>query len=195
MIVGGPPGTRSAVAAKPARVARSRTRRAVSSIPLCCADTVGRRTSALSSSRYSCVRARTCASKEAKGSGTGRTIALIRNGREARLALAELAARGVRRDLDPSLLAEVMDDAVLVLERLALVDLRAWEHEHAIAAVGRGRRPRSIGPTKRDHTEGERRGREEREDHREDDGAHIRPAPSSVSTVSGGHHEEDARQC
>src|SRR5207253_7454708 len=104
---------------------------------------------------------------------------------------AELAARGVRSELDPSLLAEVMDDAVLVLERLALVHLRAWEHEHAIAAVGRERRPRSIRPAKRDHGEDERRGRKEREDRREDDDAHIRPAPSCVSTVSGGHREED----
>src|SRR5438552_18787004 len=121
-MVGGPPGTRSAVASNPARLVRSRTTVAVSSIAIFCADTVGIRTSALSSARYSCCRARTCASNAAKGSDTAGPY-LIRDGREARLALAELAPRRVRGDLDPALLAEVVDEAVRLLERLALVDL------------------------------------------------------------------------
>src|SRR5260221_2932659 len=124
MIVGGPSATRSAVESKPARGVRASTAVAVSSMARFWAETVGSRMSAASSSRYSCWCARTCASNAANRSGTRRTISLIRDGREARLALAELAARREGRDLDPPFLAEVMDDAVDVLERLALVDLR-----------------------------------------------------------------------
>src|SRR5258707_11434112 len=172
MIVGGPSPTRSAVAAKPARVVRASIAFAVSSIARFCAETVGSRMSAASSSTYSCWCAHTCASKAAKGSDTRRTISLIRDGREARLALAELAARRERRDLDPPLLAEVVDDPVGVLERLALVDLRARDHEPAIAAVDRERRTRPAGAAQRGEREDQRDRGEQREDGREDDEAH-----------------------
>src|ERR1700687_1494650 len=119
--------------------------------------------SALSSARYSGCRARTCASKAAKGSGTRRTIALIRDGREARLALAELAPWRVRGDLDPALLAEVVDDAVGVLEGLALVHLCPRDHVDAIAAVLREGGPRTVRALERDQRE------RERDDAQEDD--------------------------
>src|SRR6266540_6353408 len=65
-IVGGPPSMRRLSAAIPARRVRSRTARAVSSIALFWAETVGRRTRSFSSSMYSRSRARTYASKASK---------------------------------------------------------------------------------------------------------------------------------
>src|SRR5258708_22226859 len=177
MIVGGPSATRSAVAAKPARVVRASTAFAVSSIARFCAETVGSRMSAASSSTYSCWCARTCASKAANRSGTRRTISLIRDGREARLALAELAARRERRDLDPPLLAEVVDDAVRVLEGLALVDLRARDHEPAVAAIDRECRAWPARAAKRGEREDERGGGEQREDREKDDDPHLGTVP------------------
>src|SRR5438093_6462204 len=73
-----------------------------------------------------------------------RRLSLRRNGRRARLALAELAARRERRHFDPALLAEVVHDAVEVLEGLAPIHLGAWEHVHAVAAVVGERRPRPV---------------------------------------------------
>src|SRR5258707_13520911 len=142
MIVGGPSPTRSAVAAKPARVVRASIAFAVSSIARFCAETVGSRMSGASSSTYSCWCVRTCASNAANRSGTRRTISLIRDGREARLALAELAPRRERRDLDPPLPAEEGDDAVQLPEGVSLVDPRARDHEPEGAALDRYRRPR-----------------------------------------------------
>src|SRR5882762_7416183 len=141
-IVGGPPSTRRASALMPPRFfVRSRTMRAVSGMPMPCADTVGCRIRTLSSSTYSRSRARTYESNSAKLVTRGR-LTSGRNGRRSGLALAELASRRVRGDLDPALLAEVVDDAVEVLERLALVDLRTRDHVDAVAAVRRARRPR-----------------------------------------------------
>src|SRR2546430_13289650 len=122
---------------------RSRTIRAVSGMPMPCADTVGCRMRTLSSSMYSRSRARTNESKSAKPV-TRRRLTSGRNGRRAGLALAELASRRVRCDLDPSLLAEIVDDPVHVLDRLALVHLGARDHEDAVAAVQRQRRPWTV---------------------------------------------------
>src|SRR5436190_421082 len=129
---------------------------------------------------------RTVGSNGAKGSGTGATLGLIRDGREARPALSELASWGVRRDFDPPLLAEVVHDAVGFLERLAFVHLGARHHVDAVAAVLRERGARAARSPERDESEAECSRREQRQDRRDDDDAHIRPALVSVSTVSGG---------
>src|SRR3981081_1940426 len=143
-IVGGPPSTASASALMPPRFfVRSRTIRAVSGMPIPCAETLGCRIKSLSSSMYSRSRARTNASNSAKLI-TRERLASGRNGRRAGLALTELAARRVRRDLDPPLLAEIVDDAVEILDPLALVDLGARDHEDAVPPIRRQGRPRPV---------------------------------------------------
>ena len=71
----------------------------------------------------------------------GHTARLARRDRRrcASLALSEIAAWRVRRDLDPPLLAEVADEPVRVLDRLLPVHLRArWRHYREVQrqAVG-----------------------------------------------------------
>src|SRR5437016_3658926 len=70
-------------------------------------------------------------------------LSLRGDGRRPGLALTKLAARRERRDLDPALLAEVMDDPVDILERLAAIHLGARDHEDAVAAVSRKSGPRA----------------------------------------------------
>src|SRR5207245_8762275 len=60
---------------------------------------------------------------ELREAGHARRLSLGRNGRRSGLALAELAARRDRRDLDPSFLAEVLNDAIDVLEGLQALAL------------------------------------------------------------------------
>src|SRR2546430_3098459 len=167
---------------------RSRTIRAVSGMPMPCADTVGCRMRTLSSSMYSRSRARTNESNSAK-LVTPRRVSSGRAGRRAGLALAELAPRRVRGDLDPPLLAEIVDDAVEILERLALVNLCARNHEDAVAAVRWKRRPRPLRRTGSD--EGETETRESQDEEHEDDKedtktTHIRRSLPPVFTLAGG---------
>src|SRR5437867_925622 len=172
----------------PPRVfARSRTMRAVSGIPIPCAETVGCRINVFSSSTYSRSRARTYASNSAKPV-TPRRLASGGQRRRSGLAPAELAPRRERRHLDPSLLAEVLNDAVDVLDRLALVNLRARNHEDTVAAVRRKRRSRAIRRARRGESESEPG--EGEHDQKEDDEedrkiAHIRRRLPRVSTLAG----------
>src|SRR5947207_6480780 len=167
---------------------RSRTIRAVSVMPMPCADTVGCRMRTLSSSMYSRSRARTNESNSAKPI-TRRRLTSGRNGRRAGLALAELASRRVRGDLDPPLLAEIVDDPVEILERLALVNLCARNHEDAVAAVRWKRRPRAVRSARGDQRETQTRESqdEEHEDDKEDTKTtHIRRSLPPVFTLAGG---------
>src|SRR2546428_7739548 len=175
-------------AATPARRARSRTMRAVSSIPIFCADTVGCLTSALSSSTYSATRARTCSSKRANAVTPAR-VSLGGDRRRTGLALPQLAARREWCHLDPALLAEVVHDTIEIFDRLAPVHLRARDHVDAVAAVLRERGTRTI----RDAGDGEREGeaRERENDDDENDGEdserpHIRERLPSVREGTGG---------
>src|SRR4029077_14334002 len=105
------------------------------------------------------------------------------------LALAELASRRVRRDLDPPLLAEIVDDSVQVLEGLTLVDLGARDHEDAIATVHWKGRPWAVRRAGRDEREREARERQhdEYEDDKEDTKTtHIRRRLPLVVTLAGG---------
>src|SRR5437867_9798949 len=124
----------------PARFARARTAAAVSSMAVPWADTVGRRMRSFSSSRYSRACARTCSSNFWKR-GTASRLGLSRHRRRPGLALPELAFRRNRGHLDPPLLAEVVHDAVRVLERLAPIDLGPRDHAVAVAAVNRAGAP------------------------------------------------------
>src|SRR6266566_518624 len=176
-IVGGPPSTASASAAIPPRFfVRSRTIRAVSGTPIPCADTVGCRIRTLSSSMYSRSRARTYESNSAK-LVTADRLTSGRNGRRSGLALAELASRRVRGDLDPPLLAQVVDNAIQILEGLSFVDLRARDHEDAVAAVHRKSRPWPARRAGRDEPEpeaGERQNYEYEDDKEDSKTTHIR---------------------
>src|SRR2546421_3255745 len=118
-----------------------------------------------------------------------RRLASGRNGRRSGLALSEFASRRVRRYLDPALLAEIVDDSVQILDGLAFVDLCARDHEHAIAAVRRKRRPRAVRRTRRNECEGETREGQDKKD--EDDKehtetTHIRRGLPPVLTLAGG---------
>src|SRR2546428_11781943 len=118
-----------------------------------------------------------------------RRLSLRRNGRRARLALAELAARRERRHFDPALLAEVVHEAVEVLEGLAPVHLGAWEHVHAVAAVVGERRPRPVrvaGDGEREREAGKPENDDDEDDREAIERAHIRVHLPSVPKVSGG---------
>src|SRR5256885_14661170 len=187
-MVGGPPSTESASAAMPPRFfVRSRTIRAVSGMPIPCADTVGCRMRTLSSSIYSRSRARTNESNGAK-LVTPRRVSSGRDGRRAGLALAELAPRRVRGDLDPPLLAEIVDDAVEILERLALVNLCARNHEDAVAAVRRKRRPWTVRRAGGGECEAEARERQDekdKDDKEDTKTTHFRRGLPPVLTLAG----------
>src|SRR6266550_3947833 len=188
-IVGGPPSTLRAVASTPARRVRSSTMRAVSATPMPCAEMVGWRISDLSSSMYSGTRARTYASNSAKPVTRCR-LSLGRDGRRSSPALAKLASRRDRRHLDPAFLAEVMDDAVGVLERLAPIDLRARDHVEAVTAVHRKRRPRAVRgarDTDREEETAEREQDDEREDKDDPKSTHIRRGLPYVMNGTGGN--------
>src|SRR5256886_7120002 len=151
-IVGGPPATVNASAAIPPRCfARSKTIRAVSGMPMPCAETVGWRMRTLSSSMYSRSRARTYVSNCVKLVTVGR-VSSGRNGRRSGLAFAELAPGRVRGHLDPPLLAEIVDDPVEVLDGFALVHLCARDHVHAVTAVRRKGRSRTARRRSEEHT-------------------------------------------
>src|SRR5712691_2504764 len=188
-IVGGPPSTVSASAGMPPRfLVRSRTIRAVFGTPIPCADTVGCRTSTLSSSMYSRSRAHTKASNDAKLVTPGR-VSSGRNGRRSGLALAELAPRRVRSDLDPPLLTEIVDDPVEVLDRLALVHLCARDHEDAVAAVrweGRSWAMRRAGGNEREAEARERQNEEDENDKEDAKTTQIRCGLPPVLTLAGG---------
>ena len=82
-----------------------------------------------------------------------------------------------------------MDDPVEILERLALVNLCARDHEDAVAAVRWKRRPRATGRTGGDQREAETRESqdEEHEDDKEDTKTtHIRRGLPPVFTLAGG---------
>src|SRR6266850_4559759 len=188
-IVGGPPSTVRASALIPPRFfVRSRTMRAVSGMPMPCADTVGCRIRTFSSSMYSRSRARTYESNSAK-LVTRRRLTSGRNGRRSGLALAELASRRVRGDLDPALLAKVVNNAVEVLERLALVNLCARNHEDAVAAVRWKRRPWAVcraGGDERDAQARERQDEKDKDDKEDTKTTHIRRGLPPVLTLAGG---------
>src|SRR5207245_1432793 len=117
---------------------------------------------------------------------------LTGDGRRSGLALAELAPRRVRRDLDPSLLAEVMDDTIDVLERFPAVDLRARDHVDAVTAVRRQGWTWPVGRPQCCHGEeesGEGQNDEHEDEEKDPEGAHIRRGLPSVLTLSGGPHE------
>src|SRR5438270_6987202 len=111
------------------------------------------------------------------------------DGRRAGLAAAELAARRVRRDLDPAFLAQVVHDAVVVLERLALVYLRPRDHEHAVAAVRWQRRPGPNRGPEGGHAEGESHEHENDEHHddREDEDRHTLTVSRVKFGIQVGH--------
>src|SRR5438477_11643495 len=137
---------------------------------------------------YSRSRARTNASNSAKPV-TARRLASGRNGRRSGLALSELAPRRVRRDLDPALLAEVMDDTVEILNRLALIDLRARDHVDAVAAVRGTCRPWARSRAGRRQRQAKaREGQNEKDKNDEEDSktTHIRRGLPPVLTLAGG---------
>src|SRR5439155_12880406 len=114
---------------------------------------------------------------ELREAGHARRLSLGRNGRRSSLALAELAARRDRRDLDPSFLAEVLNDAIAVLERLTAVDLRSRDHVDAVTAVQTQRRPRAAGGARGADRKGEAAEREHSDEHDDEDdpeSTHIR---------------------
>src|SRR5438874_12153230 len=137
---------------------------------------------------YSRSRARTNASNSAKPV-TARRLASGRDGRRSGLALSELAPRRVGRDLDPPLLAEVVNDPVEVLDRLAFVDLRTRDHVHAVAAVRRKRRPwptRRAGCGQRQSEARESENSNNEDDEEDTETAHIRRGLPPVFTLAGG---------
>src|SRR5437660_1778376 len=188
-IVGGPPATVNASAGIPPRFfARSKTIRAVSGMPMPCAETVGCRMRTLSSSMYSRSRARTYVSNCVKVVTVGR-VSSGRNGRRSGLAFAELAPGRVRGHLDPPLLAEIVDDPVEVLDGFALVHLCARDHVHAVTAVRRKGRSRTARRASRSEREPEtRQGQDHKDDDDEEDAetAHIRRGLPPVLTLAGG---------
>src|SRR5437667_1455920 len=126
---------------------------------------------------------------EVRESGHAGRLASGRNGRRSGLAFSELAPRRVRRDLDPTLLAEVMDDTVEVLDRLALVDLRARDHVNAVAAIRGACRPWARSRASGRQREAKaREGQNEKYKNDEEDTktTHIRRGLPPVLTLAGG---------